>query len=1110
MLWVAGIIVLLPLFLVALILLLANIGPGRALIESQVKSLTGGMVVLNGLSGRFPDALRLSHGEIRDAKGAWLTLDGVTLSWSPTALLGGVASIDLLSVDHIALPRLAMPAAPAQPAKPSQGGGFSLPVRVDLSALHIAKLDVGAPVAGAAASVRIDGGGSFTSLDIARAKLDIQRLDGQGSYRLDGIVSPATISAKLHFAEPQGGLVSGLANLPALGALNVTASITGPRSAEQTELALSAGALKATGHGLIDLAGQSVALDVDANAPAMSPRRDISWSAIALQAHVHGPFKTPDVSAHAVLENFSGGGASIAIFTADAAGNRGAVDLHATLAGLMIPSAKPDIFATAPLDLTVHADLDKPGIPVRFALKHPLVTADGTAQAGGDISTRIHTTIPDLAPFAAIGGVDLRGTADAVAALATHGQDTDITLDGTTDFTGGQAPVPTLLGKTTFGVTARLTGQDIAISRAVIDGQAAHASVTGTDTHAGLALAYRLMLTDLAAASPQARGALQITGRADGPQNGLAVTADIKGDIGTATIQKGPLTLSVRAENVPSHPSGTIEGQGRFAGSPVAISGKLDRQDDGGFHAVLTRAAWKSFAASADLNLAKGATLPTGTFNASMERLADLATVTGQFLSGSFRAKITTQTAGLPNARIDIQAADLATSGAAIAHLSLTGNIRDPAGKKPDIALVLAAGGLDAANVTGNARLTANGGLDALTIHATSDVLASGAPATLTGQALLDLTGRTLTLQTLAADYQGEALRLAAPARVAFGGAIGIDRLRLNLGDATLDLSGKISPALDLTASLRNVTPALAKPFAPGLSATGLFTADARLTGTTAAPQGNIRLQATGFRMRSGPAASVPAASLLATIGLKGGIAQIDARIVAGPKLHLSAKGTAPIKAGGPLDIRASGGFDLTLLDPVLGASGRRAAGQLALDATISGTIAAPRIDGEVTLADGEVQDFAQGLRLTGITARLAEAGDTLTIQNFSAKAGPGTIALTGSVGVLAPGLPVDLHFTANNARPLSSDLLTAFIDADISVKGQAAGDMQAGGKIFIRRADINIPNALPPSVAVLNVRRPGYKPPPPRTTPPGVIHLDIAVDAPRAATAWMRNLAAN
>ena len=69
-------IVLLPAMLVLLVLIVANTAPGRGFIESEVASLSGGSVVLRGLSGRFPDALRLAHAEVRDAQGAWLTLDG--------------------------------------------------------------------------------------------------------------------------------------------------------------------------------------------------------------------------------------------------------------------------------------------------------------------------------------------------------------------------------------------------------------------------------------------------------------------------------------------------------------------------------------------------------------------------------------------------------------------------------------------------------------------------------------------------------------------------------------------------------------------------------------------------------------------------------------------------------------------------------------------------------------------------------------------------------------------------------------------------------------------------------------------------------------------------
>ena len=458
--------------------------------------------------------------------------------WSPLALAGRVASIDRLTAEHVGVPRLPVSSPATKPAPPSKGG-FSLPVRVDLRALEVARLDLGPTVAGAAAALTIAGSGQFKSLDDAAAKLVAKRLDGQGTYRLDGRVDASAIRAALNADEPAGGLVAGLAKLPALGALSVHGAISGPRRAERTDLTASAGALRAEAHGTLDLVGRAVALDVDATAPAMAPRADLSWGGVNLQAHVHGPFTTPDVAAHAMLTVVHGGGATIASLTADVTGNRGLVDAHTVLTGLHLPAPKPDLFAAAPLDFKVHAELDKPALPIRFALKHPLVTAEGTAQAGGDIAATVHTVVPDLAPLAAIGNVALQGRTEAVASFITHGKATAVKVDGTADFTGGQAAVPTLLGPTRYGVTASLVGQDISITRAVVDGRAVHASVTGTDAGGSLALAWHLVLTDLAAASPKITGALDATGRVDGPKTGLAVQADIKGDVGTTGVRAG-------------------------------------------------------------------------------------------------------------------------------------------------------------------------------------------------------------------------------------------------------------------------------------------------------------------------------------------------------------------------------------------------------------------------------------------------------------------------------------------------------------------------------------------------------------------------------------------
>ena len=1096
LLWVAGIVLLLPVALVLAVLAAANIGPGRAFIEHEANSLSGGMVTLRGLSGRFPDAPRLAHVEVRDARGVWLTLDDVALDWSPTALLGRVAKLDRVSAGHVQVARLPVPSASPVKPQPASQGGFSLPVGVDLRALRVDRLDLAAPVAGHPAALRITGTGGFRSLDDARAKLAIEALDGAGSYRVDGVVDARAIRATLGLDEPAGGLAAGLAKLPALGALAVHGTVAGPREAETIALTATAGQLRADAHGTVDLTHKAAALDVNAAAPAMTPRQDLSWGGISLQAHVHGPFTTPDVSAHAVLTDVHGGGATIGTLTADVGGNRGAVDAHTVLTGLSLPGAQKDLFAGAPLDFTAHAQLDDKSLPIRFALRHPLVTADGTAQAGGNVSARIHTTVPDLAPLAAIGHVDIHGRTEAVASFVTHGRTTDVAVDGTAQFTGGQAPLPTLLGPTTYGVTASLAGQDITISRAVVDGRAAHVGVTGTDFSGKLALVWRLALTDLAAASPQVAGALTGTGRIDGPPSGLAVQADLAGDIGTKTVPRGPVTLALRAQGLPAHPDATIEAQGQLDGAPLKLSAAVQRQSDGGLHAVIRRADWKSLAATADMVLAQGATLPAGTLSARMARLADLSPLIGQPLAGSLTAKLATTGGARPEARIDVHAENLAAARAALARLSLTGRVLDPA-HNPDVALVLAADGIAASGTTGGARVTIDGPQTALLVRANATLTVSNAPATLATSVRLDAKAKQVVLQTLTADYHGEALRLRTPARVAFGAVTSVDQLRLALNQATLDVAGRIAPTLSLTAALRNVTPDLARPFAPTLAAAGVLTADARLSGTTAAPQGSIRLQASGVRMRTGPAASLPAASLLATVDLRGTSAQLNAHLDAGPKLRLVANGAAPLGAG-PLALRATGNADLRLLDPVLNASGQRAAGNLALDATVSGTTAAPRIDGTFTLDRGEIQDFVQGLHLTDITARLAAAGDTVRVEHFTARAGGGTLGATGSIGVLASGLPVDLHLTADHARPLASDLLTATLDADLSVQGQAQGEMQASGRVFVRRADINIPSGLPPSVAVLHVRRPGDRPPPPPSTaPPAVVRLAIEVDAP-------------
>ena len=1091
--WVLGALAALPVVVVGLVILLLNVDPGRRLAERLAGQVTGGEVQISGLSGRFPDALRLAHAELHDADGAWLLVDGVVLDWSPARLLSREARVDMLSAARVQVPRLPL-SQPSSASRPSDSKPFSLPVRVAVEKLHVDRVEVGAPVAGIAAVASLDGSAHLASLQDGDADLAIVRLDGPGGvYTLHGRIDPASLSAKLDVSEPSDGLVATLAEVPALGAINLHASIDGPRTAEATQVALSAGPLRAAARGTLDLANQAADMDVTANAPAMTPRPDISFQEVALDVHVHGPFTKPDAAGHLRVDRLSAFGAALRSLTADLQGNAGAAGLHATVDGLRIPGPKPDLFEASPLTLQADARLDDPARPVSFTLDHTLLQAHGRATTGGTITAHIDLLAPELAPLAAAGGVDLQGRTQLAIGAAVADGVTKVDVDGTLGITGGIAPVPALVGDDAkLGVSVAIAGSDITVSRARLDGHAINLAAEGTDEGGRLDLRYKLGLSDLFALTPSVAGAVTVQGTAQGPTDDLAVAADLTGEVGTKSFPRGPVTVAVRATGLPGKPSGTVSANGTLEGAPLALGIRADRTD-GALHATIERADWKSLHAEGAVTLLADATLPLGHVDLRMTKLDELRPLIGMALSGAVTA-----TADLEQGagRLQLDAQNAGIPGSRVGRAVLTARVADPV-THPVVAAKLQVDGIEAGGVGGNATMDVNGPEDALALRVAAGLKnLAGADADITAAAIVNAKGKQVDVSALQAAWKGQTVRLLAPARVGFGNGVAVDRLRIGLQQATLDVAGRLSPTLDLTAALRNVTADLARPFAPDVSADGVVTADAGLTGTAARPEGTVKLTAAGLHMRTGPARALPPANLNVTAQLAGVSAQIDARLIAG-STNLTVAGRAPIDPAGALGLRAIGAFDLAMLDSILSAQGRRVRGRVTLDAGVAGTIAAPEVTGTLNLAKGDVQDFAQGAHVANIAAVIRAEGRTVRIASLSGRAGPGVITANGSVGLQAP-MPVDLTLKMRNAEPLASDRLTANIDADLTLRGQMEAELAAGGKVTIQRAEIHIPENLPASVAVLNVREAGAKPPPP-SAPGPTIALALELAAPRA-----------
>jgi len=335
---------------------------------------------------------------------------------------------------------------------------------------------------------------------------------------------------------------------------------------------------------------------------------------------------------------------------------------------------------------------------------------------------------------------------------------------------------------------------------------------------------------------------------------------------------------------------------------------------------------------------------------------------------------------------------------------------------------------------------------------------------------------------------------------------VSVDELKIGEREAVFDLKGQVAPALDLRASLSHVKADLVNTFAPGLLASGSIEAQAQLQGIVSSPTGSVKVDVDDLRFADAAATGLPAVQLHATAQLADDTAALNATLNAGPGSQLKASGNVPLNPDGALDLKIGGKLDVGMANPLLEARGLHGAGKLTVDATVTGNSSAPRVGGGISLSGGSLRDYARGVNLSDIEAEVVGNEAGLLIKSFKATAVSGSVAMTGSFGMLQPGMPLDLKITAKDAQPVTSNILTATLDADLHVSGKARERIDAAGTIHVIRAKIGIPNSLPPDVAVLDVRRRGKAAPAPESKPL-IVGIDITVRAPQEIIVQGRGL---
>jgi translocation and assembly module TamB len=759
-------------------------------------------------------------------------------------------------------------------------------------------------------------------------------------------------------------------------------------------------------------------------------------------------------------------------------------------------------FAGPKLDtgaLSLTAKLAGPRQAATFTLTSALgalhANATGTVNLNQAApSANLTLSLPNIAPLAALAGQSWTGSDRLHLILARKAAAQSAIFDNTLSITGGDQALASWIGPK-LDLTGTLSSDNnrLTIHQLTLHTASLRATLQGRVEPTRFALHGTINEPNITLIDPQLSG--HVTERIDltGPRTDFALNGQINGVIAAKSLTSGPFTITLAATNLPSAPKIQLTGSGALDGAPLSLASAFNRSSNGTIDATVHKLDWKSLSGTGQIALNPGH-WPTGSLAVTIGHLADIGKLLNIALAGHLHASFAHRS-GHPVAITATLTHAALGNAVSIASAAITSQITHP-DHQPMTATTATITGLGAPQLAGGITLSAHGPLTGLTLSLNGQFTPlAGKPARISLTGLLTPSHHEITLRTLSASARGIDVRLLQPASLQWQPGLTVHHLSLGFGGlgqgGSLTANGSLKPQLSAQLVLRHIPAAILQAASPHLTAQGQINANAQLTGTLAAPLGTLALTLNRLHLRTGPAASLPPITAALNARLMGRSATGAATLQVGTQSHLRADGTIPLNPQGPIALTLTGAINLALLNPLTAASGTHLAGIITPALHLSGTIAAPRPSGTITLTQGAIQNISSGLDLASIAATLSASSHHLTLTNLQAKAGDGTMTGTGTIG-LAPPLPIDLHINLNHAQPISSDELTETLGGQINITGAATTGTLIGGTLDIDRADINIPSGLPPSVVKLTILRPGETPPKPSPPPPIALNLTI------------------
>ncbi len=1097
--------------------------PGKRLIAGAISSPS---LEVSGISGFVPTDMQIAKVEMRDKQGTWLSVEEARARWSFLSLFTGRLRVDAVAARKIEVLRSPLP---DEKESPSSSGGVNLPFGVDLGALAVDDLHLGAPLGGVDSHWKIAGSGLLAAHAPGQLKFDMTRTDGPTAtvsadlgFNLDPLNIDGTISAE---ESTQGGVIAALIGRPDLDRVSFKLVAKGSREDGTATLTVAAGdVLNSTGGARWhrEQGATALSLDVSAVAPGLpdSPIArmlrqpatlngeatldDAGLLAVKSLALAVGPAKVETAgqydTKHDKLDATTIVTAPEPGPLADLAG--GAVwrnlrlEARTAMAGLSrkpqgtvtIKGSADDVAAAglsgkAPppghVDLAAELGLEPSGrlVVKSFETTSPLVGLKGNGDytpASQALNAKLAIDLADFAPLSALAGLQLGGRGHLDLALGARQGTAKVDWQGTLDDLNIPDVPPDLQSK-----TVKLAGS-AALQRD---------------------RSWRLDGVKLAA-DPFT---LALSGR--GRENASAF------DLALDMPKLGELKLALGFDTANGGVKGTVKADGTLAKQAMTLAGNFAQQGDGGVLVPALQGSWASASVDVkDLSVTpKGA---TGSGHLKMARLEDLKELLGVDLAGAVGLDVVTTDDPAGKVTVALRGDKLRSGPTGVGSLQVDAMVTDPLGA------AATEGTLKAERLSGvpdvnQVSATVKGDRSAFDVGLK---VVGAANATL--QAKIEpVPGEIrVALQKLDARYQAIPIALNAPAHLKVAGArVTIEPASLRVGGGRLAVSGVVDPAAsDLTLDVSGLPLSLADNFAPGTGLEGSLQTKARVTGALANPRIEASYAVSGIRIKRPETALLPALALKGTGSLVDRQAAFDSSLSAGADTQLALKGKASIPQGkAPLaaTVTIKGSTSIAPFSPALGTSVRNIAGTLQPDLTLN--INGQKIagTGTIALSGASVYLPASGMRLTGGQANLVLQGDTLQLQKLSFQtARSGEISATGTIHLdLAKGFPVDLAVTASKALVANRPDILATVSSNLKVTGSSTDGFDVAGPVTIDRAEIGIGVSQAANYPTLQVREinggtptaEAPAPPPPSgkkpPKPPDGVRLALAISAPQA-----------